>query len=424
MQILVLGMHRSGTSAVSRVLNMMGAYFGPEGISTGFGEQNPKGFWERRDVRKLTDQILHAQSSDWWKPSTFDPSAMPPEARDPLRGSLRELVHSLDANRPWFLKDPRLCLELPLWLEELECPVIVLCYRQPLQVASSLRVRNGFPLAAGIALWERYLLDALRFSAGLPRVLVQHLDLLEEPVATVRRLLAGLEAAGVRGLHEPSEVELTSFIDPKLFRQREGDERLREWLTPFQLELHERLAAGSLEGPFPERPSAGAADALKAFEEERSLRREREVHEKSADAEREHAREREVVLEHHREVLAQKVRREKELEVQVAELVARASEADASEARLAGCRSELVACLARQQEDAERLRRLRSWIKEVETSYDLILGSRSFRLAKAASQVFRGITLRKPQQGVRQLVDGLTRRGRGYLEESGNGREA
>ena len=55
MQLIVLGMHRSGTSVLARLLNLMGAYFGPEGSSTGANEENHKGFWERRDVRNLND---------------------------------------------------------------------------------------------------------------------------------------------------------------------------------------------------------------------------------------------------------------------------------------------------------------------------------------------------------------------------------
>ena len=65
MQILVVGMHRSGTSAVARLLNMMGAYFGPEDVDIGAGEENPKGFWERREVRKLCDDLLHSAGADW-----------------------------------------------------------------------------------------------------------------------------------------------------------------------------------------------------------------------------------------------------------------------------------------------------------------------------------------------------------------------
>ena len=64
MQILILGMHRSGTSVVARLLNMMGAYFAPEGVSNGANEENPKGFWERQDVRALNDLVLHSAGAD------------------------------------------------------------------------------------------------------------------------------------------------------------------------------------------------------------------------------------------------------------------------------------------------------------------------------------------------------------------------
>ena len=58
MQVFILGMHRSGTSALARVLNLMGLYFGGERVSTGRNRENRKGFWERRDVRLLNDTIL------------------------------------------------------------------------------------------------------------------------------------------------------------------------------------------------------------------------------------------------------------------------------------------------------------------------------------------------------------------------------
>ena len=55
MQLIVLGMHRSGTSSVTRLLNLAGAYFGAEGIATETNDENPKGFWERRDARAVCD---------------------------------------------------------------------------------------------------------------------------------------------------------------------------------------------------------------------------------------------------------------------------------------------------------------------------------------------------------------------------------
>ena len=58
MQLIVLGMHRSGTSLVARMLNLMGVYFGPEGIGTNANEENPKGFWERRMALALFGREL------------------------------------------------------------------------------------------------------------------------------------------------------------------------------------------------------------------------------------------------------------------------------------------------------------------------------------------------------------------------------
>ena len=77
MQLIVLGMHRSGTSVLARLLNMMGAYFGSEGISTGANEENPKGFWERRDVRDINDFVLHSVDCDWDRVADFNLNALP-----------------------------------------------------------------------------------------------------------------------------------------------------------------------------------------------------------------------------------------------------------------------------------------------------------------------------------------------------------
>ncbi|MBK6855810.1 MAG: hypothetical protein IPG97_04435 [Microthrixaceae bacterium] len=71
MQLVILGMHRSGTSGVTRLLNMAGAYFGPPGIATDANEENPKGFWERRDVRALCDGLLQGAGFDWFRLGGF-----------------------------------------------------------------------------------------------------------------------------------------------------------------------------------------------------------------------------------------------------------------------------------------------------------------------------------------------------------------
>ena len=81
MQLVVLGMHRSGTSGVTRLLNLSGAYFGPPDSSTEANDENPKGFWERRDVRNVCDGLLQGAGFDWYRLDGFDVAAIP----DPVR---------------------------------------------------------------------------------------------------------------------------------------------------------------------------------------------------------------------------------------------------------------------------------------------------------------------------------------------------
>jgi len=241
MQIIILGMHRSGTSAVTRLVNMMGAYFGPEGSSTGANEENPKGFWERRDVRNLNDALLSSANADWDRLAEFHIDAIPDAARAEFTDQAKRLLLDFDAHRPWLLKEPRLCILLPIWLELLEAPIIVHCLRRPMEIALSLKKRNGFPLHAGLALWERYTVDALRFSAGIPSVPVRHDRLICDPVATTTELFNGLQALGTTGLRMPAEREIRAFIDPSLYRARSDADTQDQFLPPPQAELQRRL---------------------------------------------------------------------------------------------------------------------------------------------------------------------------------------
>lgn len=269
MQLIVLGMHRSGTSAVTRVLNMMGAYFGPEGAftDTGFGEYNEKGFWERKDVRELNQQILDGLKCDWDRVAKFDLDRLPRMVKLTFERRAKLLVLNLDAHRPWVVKDPRMCLCFGLWRPLLELPVIVYVVRNPIQIAQSLERRNQFPLQLGLALWEKYNLAALASSAQLPHVVVSHEDLMRDPAATVQKLHEDLTRLDVAPLRLPSDSEIRSFIDPKL-QHASGDEALfRETANPEQIALFESLRDGSAfqQSKLPEL-SSEARDTLQAHE--------------------------------------------------------------------------------------------------------------------------------------------------------------
>ena len=247
MQVVVLGMHRSGTSALARVLNLMGLYFGGEGSSTGRNVENAKGFWERRDVRTLNDQILLAADSDWDCVSQFSPERIPDAVRARYVSLATDITMDLDAHRPWFLKEPRMCMLLPLWRQAMELPVCVHVCRNPVAVARSLQVRNEIPIAVGLALWELYNVRALAASADLPRVFSSYEDLLVRPAKAVAHLRAGLVQHGSYPLREPADSELTAALDRNLRHQRASQSALKA-ATPRQRRLYD-LLTGAIADP-------------------------------------------------------------------------------------------------------------------------------------------------------------------------------
>lgn len=240
-------MHRSGTSAVTRLLNMMGAYFGPEGAftDTGFGEYNQKGQWERKDVRELNQQILDGLQCDWDRVAKLDLERVPRMTKLKFERSAKLLILNLDAHRPWVVKDPRMCLTFGLWRPLLELPVVVYVVRNPIQIAQSLERRNQFPLQLGLALWEKYNLAALASSAQLPFVVASHEDLMRDPASTVKKLHEDLTRLDVAPLRVPSQREIQSFIDPQL-QHASGDEELfRQTANSEQIALYESIRDGS-----------------------------------------------------------------------------------------------------------------------------------------------------------------------------------
>lgn len=242
MQIIVLGMHRAGTSAVTRLINLMGAYLGPEDQFLPATPDNPKGYWERIDVLQLHEWLLETLNADWHRVAAVEPSRIAPEVQQAFVQRARKILHGLEGNRPWVMKDPRLCLLLPLWLPLLEVPICVHVVRHPLDTARSLEKRDGFPLHFGMALWEEYTARSLSVSAGLPRLSICYEQLMDQPLATVRDLYEKLGNCGVQTLHLPTDREIKAFLESDLQHHRTANnESDARWLTPEQKQLWEAL---------------------------------------------------------------------------------------------------------------------------------------------------------------------------------------
>jgi len=264
LQAIVLGMHRSGTSALTSLLDRLGFYAGPDESLMGPDAHNAMGYWELGEVQAFNEELLAALGGSWTDVLEIDPRRL----RDcaPFQSRVRSLVRHLNSYGPWVIKDPRLCLLLPFWRELLQRPLCILVHRNPLSVARSLARRDGLPIHIGIALWEHYIRAALAASEGLPRALVSYRDLIDDPVATAAGLVRTLEAQGVPGLENLrtlSPADARMLLDSSLEHHATAPGEEVEYLNEEQRELLQALDSGSaLLDPVPPL-SAGARDILR-----------------------------------------------------------------------------------------------------------------------------------------------------------------
>jgi hypothetical protein len=275
-QVTVLSMHRAGSSAVTRLLNLAGLSAGPEERLPIPDAANPKGYWENSDVVILDDALLAALGTTWSDPPELDLDLgrLPAGQRRAFEARARELIRQFDAQGPWIFKDPRLCLLFPFWRQLLERPFCVLIYRDPLPVARSLEDRDGFPLPLGFALWELYLRGALVASQGLPRILVSYHELVANPGPALSRLIGELSGLGVEGLRQPDAAEIEDFLEPALDRHPRDRAAQRAYLNLSQIELLEALESGAALDldPVPAL-SASARDTLAVHRDHQAERR-------------------------------------------------------------------------------------------------------------------------------------------------------
>lgn len=216
--LLVLGMHRSGTSAITGMLSIAGADPGGSLLPAMQGV-NPKGFWEHTKIVAIHERLLATLHSSW-----ADERFMPvdwwhlPVIADYRKALAETLRREFSASPLWIVKDPRLCRLLPLWLDILAEigaePRFVLCLRHPYEVALSLEQRDGISLDRSCLLWLVHLLDSVRWTRGHPRIVVTYDHLLTDWRTCLRHIADGLSVPLQTG---PAVAEkIDSFLEPAL----------------------------------------------------------------------------------------------------------------------------------------------------------------------------------------------------------------
>ena len=228
--ILVAGMHRSGTSAITRVLNLLGCDL-PSALMRESVQSNEAGFWESLRIMHLNNDILASAESAWNDWQAFDPAWH----ASPVAGEFRERARAVlegeySGSHLFVLKDPRICRFLSFWMDVVRDfgaePLIVLPLRNPLEVAASLEGRDAIDPSLGGLIWLRHVLDAEIDSRNVSRAWLRYERLLSEPQTQIDRLSNDLNVSWPRRSSVKVEREINQFLSPELRHHHSEDKAL------------------------------------------------------------------------------------------------------------------------------------------------------------------------------------------------------
>ncbi len=213
--ILVFGMHRSGTSATTRVVNLLGADLNDELHAP--RSDNAKGFWESVRAVHLHERLFEGLSRSW-----YDMSKLPegwtehPSARQAVREIVQLITEDFADSTLWAIKDPRMCLFAPLWLEalaELDIETKALfVVRNPLEVAESLRTRDQWSRGHAALLWAQYMVEPLLATHGIRRAMITYDELLADWQATMARVGSDLDVVWPHAFVDVA-AQVDDFLD-------------------------------------------------------------------------------------------------------------------------------------------------------------------------------------------------------------------
>ena len=237
-------MHRSGTSATTGLLSYFDITLGKALINP--NDENPKGFFENRAILDLNKKILSTANSNW----------------DDYHFNLKNIKHSqLKAwvteahevlkqeffdNENFAIKDPRLCLLLPIWQEALEKfnthIKVIIVNRHPSAVAASLETRNGFRNQKSLLLWAKYTLSLEFSSRGHERLLIQY------PASFLKtsKLISEIKKFTKLTISDAQLQKALVFYDNSLTRHQIDREQIKADTPPLLAHISSLLDSGNI----------------------------------------------------------------------------------------------------------------------------------------------------------------------------------
>lgn len=251
--VLVLGMHRSGTSALSGVLASLGVA-APCTLMDA-NALNPRGYWESTKLMQVHDEILASAGTRWDDWDVFNPRWINSPIASEMMGKLDGAIEEEFGSRSFLLvKDPRICRMFPVWKHVLQKKQIgikiVIPVRNPLDVARSLEHRNGFTTSKSLLLWLRHVLDAEHATRSESRVFVSYEEMLTSWKPVVSKIGTALSISWPRW-SATTDVEVGAFLSSQ-FRHHSSNglaelpsNGLGEWVAGVYEELKVCASTGS-----------------------------------------------------------------------------------------------------------------------------------------------------------------------------------
>jgi hypothetical protein len=237
--VCVLGMHRSGTSLLTRTLNLLGLHLGSnKALATQPASYNAKGHWEHEEFTWIGNSLLQRYGGSWHDPPSFPAAWERSATLDDLKDKARRLILSeFGSVDQWGWKDPRTCITLPFWQQLLPNMRYVICLRNPVDVCHSLANRDGFSAQKSSFLWFTYVCSALSYTQGKRRLVLFYEDLLDDHLPQLHRLaefLGQSEKARSRDVQNA----VRNFVDKDLQHYRT---RLNHSVLGLRMEVYAQV---------------------------------------------------------------------------------------------------------------------------------------------------------------------------------------
>lgn len=232
--IVVLGMHRSGTSAITRGLKVLGVELGDQLIAAVEGD-NSKGYWEDADINKLNKEMLYSIGSAWHNLTPIDHVDVETLREKGYFLKAVKLLHDKLKNNDLFgFKDPRVAKLLPFWTSVFSYSKIdvsyVLAIRHPISVIRSLEMRGEPNKEKSYLLWLDHVIASLFNTESARRIIVDYDHVMLDPDREIGRIA---DKFNLNIDHKELDNYRSQFLDSNLQHSKyEPNEALLDPLCP------------------------------------------------------------------------------------------------------------------------------------------------------------------------------------------------